>query len=542
MDISSFSPEQQKNALLEAEILKSLNHPYIICFKDVIIENNPQSKSTLNIIMDYANGGDLSQKIREQKETKNKPFPERTILEWFTQICLAIKHIHDRKIIHRDIKSQNIFLTQNGKVKLGDFGIARCLDKTMEKALTVVGTPYYLSPEIINNEPYDFKSDIWSLGVLLYEMCMFKMPFDAVNVPQLYIKIVKGNYQRISSHFSMGLRTLVNDLLNVDSKKRPTIKEILDRKIIKTYIQSQLTYDKYKEEFSHTVLHNFSVEKAVVNENGAFHNKRRASNNNNNHNNHLRLSKNDINQNRHREYSNNNINNSKDDIAKLREGLLGKPYEAKLSEHNDLMVNISSNKKERKGIEQHSSNNRKVINKDNNERIQNQISIVQTESSSLKQSNQHLKNKFNDKQSERNNSSLEKKQEKEKDGFVQVENSYKKQIYRDSEEIVNDFLVNVNPCDEDTNYVANNSQKVNELQIVDLIKDEIDKDIGKEMSHEFSKLIKKYINDDIIFFDYDDIVSKIRNELQKSNYMMSDIEKAVLKIPDIYYLILKHKL
>ena len=533
MDISSFSPEQQKNALLEAEILKSLNHPYIICFKDVIIENNPQSKSTLNIIMDYANGGDLSQKIREQKETKNKPFPERTILEWFTQICLAIKHIHDRKIIHRDIKSQNIFLTQNGKVKLGDFGIARCLDKTMEKALTVVGTPYYLSPEIINNEPYDFKSDIWSLGVLLYEMCMFKMPFDAVNVPQLYIKIAKGNYQRISSHFSLGLRTLVNDLLNVDSKKRPTIKEILDRKIIKTYIQSQLSYDKYKEEFSHTVLHNFSVEKAVVNENGAFHNKRRASNNNN-HNNHLRLSKNDINQNRHREYSNNNINNSKDDIAKLREGLLGKPYEAKLSEHNDLMVNISSNKKERKGIEQHSSNNRKVINKDNNERIQNQISIVQTESSSLKQSNHHSKNKFNDKQSERNNSSTEKKQEKEKDGFVQVENSYKKQIYKDSEEIVNDFLVNVNPCDEDTNYVTNNSQKINDLQIIDLIKDEIDKDIGKEMSHEFSKLIKKYINDDI--------VSKIRNELQKSNYIMSDIEKALLKIPDIYYLILKHKL
>ena len=82
-----------------------------------------------------------------------------------------MKHVHDRKILHRDLKSQNVFLTKKGLVKLGDFGIARVLSNTKSRAKTVVGTPYYLSPEIIESSPYNFKSDIWSLGVLLYEMC-----------------------------------------------------------------------------------------------------------------------------------------------------------------------------------------------------------------------------------------------------------------------------------------------------------------------------------------------------------------------------------
>ena len=95
---------------------------------------------------------------------------EDELLNQFTQICLAMKHCHDKKILHRDLKSQNIFLTKKGIVKLGDFGIARVLSNTRSKAKTVVGTPYYLSPEIIKSEAYSFKSDIWSLGVLLYEM------------------------------------------------------------------------------------------------------------------------------------------------------------------------------------------------------------------------------------------------------------------------------------------------------------------------------------------------------------------------------------
>jgi NIMA (never in mitosis gene a)-related kinase len=98
--------------------------------------------------MDYADGGDLGDKIKAGKAS-GKLFPEQEILNWFTQIVLAMKHVHDRKIIHRDIKSQNVFLTKSGMAKLGDFGVARVMNNTRDLAATVIGTPYYLSPEIV---------------------------------------------------------------------------------------------------------------------------------------------------------------------------------------------------------------------------------------------------------------------------------------------------------------------------------------------------------------------------------------------------------
>jgi NIMA (never in mitosis gene a)-related kinase 1/4/5 len=128
--------------------------------------------------MDFADGGDLQKQISKRKDSLNY-FKEEQIIDWFTQICLGMKHVHDRKIIHRDIKAQNVFLTKEGAIKLGDFGIARILHNTVDVTKSVVGTPYYLSPEIIDGLPYSFKSDVWSLGVLLYEMCALKPPFDA---------------------------------------------------------------------------------------------------------------------------------------------------------------------------------------------------------------------------------------------------------------------------------------------------------------------------------------------------------------------------
>jgi NIMA (never in mitosis gene a)-related kinase len=163
-------------------------------------------------------------------------------MDWFTQICLAIKHIHDKKILHRDLKSQNIFLTKNGLVKLGDFGIAKCLNFTLEKAQTIVGTPYYLSPEIVNSKPYSFKSDIWSLGVLLYEMIALRMPFDADSLPLLSLKIIRGQHTPLPSSFSKELRQLVNSMLVVEQNKRPNINEILS----KLYYNFRVAYNKIK--------------------------------------------------------------------------------------------------------------------------------------------------------------------------------------------------------------------------------------------------------------------------------------------------------
>jgi NIMA (never in mitosis gene a)-related kinase len=114
-------------------------------------------KGKLCIVMDFANGGDLQASIKAKYKDRErdggtlKYWSEDHVLNWFTQICLALKHVHDRKILHRDLKSQNIFLTDRGMIKLGDFGIARVLSDTRSKAQTVVGTPYYLSPEIIQS-------------------------------------------------------------------------------------------------------------------------------------------------------------------------------------------------------------------------------------------------------------------------------------------------------------------------------------------------------------------------------------------------------
>ena len=137
--------------------------------------------------------------------------------------------MHSKYILHRDLKSQNIFLTNTGMVKLGDFGISKCLDFTLAKARTIIGTPYYLSPELIQNIPYSYKSDIWSLGVLLYEMTALKMPFDGDNLPLLALKIQKGEYEKLSNRWSSDLKQLIYSLLNVNPDKRPSIKEILSK-------------------------------------------------------------------------------------------------------------------------------------------------------------------------------------------------------------------------------------------------------------------------------------------------------------------------
>lgn len=101
-------------------------------------------------------------------------------------------------------------------IKLGDFGIARVLNRTAEKAKTMVGTPYYLSPEIIEGKTYSFASDIWSLGVILYEMCALKPPFNSESLHFLALKIISGKFNNIPSKFSSEIKSLINSMLCVD--------------------------------------------------------------------------------------------------------------------------------------------------------------------------------------------------------------------------------------------------------------------------------------------------------------------------------------
>lgn len=242
------SEEEKKETLDEAKIMENLSHPNIIHFREVY----KTKRGKLCIVMDYADGGDLQKYLKETK----KYLKEEQILNWFTQICLAIKHVHDRKILHRDLKSQNIFLTKSDFIKLGDFGIARVLGHTKDVAKTVVGTPYYLSPEIIENRPYSFASDIWSLGVLLYEMCCLRPPFDAGSLHELASKILKGKYSAIPSFYSENMTLLINTLLKVNPKDRPNINQILKFPLLSDRVASFLDEDTFKDEFSHTIIHN----------------------------------------------------------------------------------------------------------------------------------------------------------------------------------------------------------------------------------------------------------------------------------------------
>lgn len=252
--------EQEKQAVYkETKILKLFNHPNIIGYRDSFIENN-----TFHIVMEYADGGDLGQKI--SSATTN--FSENDILHWFVQICLALKHTHDRKTLHRDLKTQNIFLTKSGMVKLGDFGISTILDQTTSFAKTAIGTPYYLSPEICDGKPYNSKSDIWSLGCVLYEMCTLRHPFDSNCLQGLVIQIMRAKPKPIPSVYSSELQSLIDSMLNKRPNKRPEIKAILDLPFIRKRISQLLTKTQAKLEFSHTVFH--GVEGGITPEEFSF--------------------------------------------------------------------------------------------------------------------------------------------------------------------------------------------------------------------------------------------------------------------------------
>lgn len=136
-------------------------------------------------------------------------------------MLVGLKALHDIKICHRDIKSANIFLTKKGEVKLGDFNVSKVAKKGF--LYTQTGTPYYASPEIWKDRPYDTKSDIWSLGCVLYEMIMLRPPFKAADVKQLYKKIVAVDYPSIANaRYSTDLGGLVKLMLQSNPLVRPS--------------------------------------------------------------------------------------------------------------------------------------------------------------------------------------------------------------------------------------------------------------------------------------------------------------------------------
>lgn len=225
--LQGLKQKEKEGAMLEVNLLKNLEHPNIVAYK--------QSYFTLEqliIIMEYCEVGDLAYHIKRKVESKTY-FEEQEIFGWFIQICLALEYVHGRRIIHRDLKTQNIFLTGDNTIKLGDFGISRVLENSNAAAMTVVGTPYYMSPEACQSQPYTSKSDVWSLGIILYELCTLKHAFSADNLLGLVYKIVQEKHEPIAEGYSKGLCELIDRLLEKDPAKRPSVREILKMELIR---------------------------------------------------------------------------------------------------------------------------------------------------------------------------------------------------------------------------------------------------------------------------------------------------------------------
>lgn len=238
-------PDETVDAMREARLLSNLNHPNIVKFLDSFVDGE-----FFCIVTEYCEGGDLDDKIKAWKKI-GKRFDESLILAWFIQLVLAVKFMHEKRVLHRDLKTRNIFL-KNNLIKLGDFGISRILMGTSDMATTFTGTPYYMSPEVLKHEGYKYKSDIWSMGVVLYELCNLQHAFQGESLMGIMYKIVEGNPPKLSEKYSRDLQTLYGRMLDKDPSKRPSASEVLRNE----YIAQNLAKLKHQMDDNHS----FSLE------------------------------------------------------------------------------------------------------------------------------------------------------------------------------------------------------------------------------------------------------------------------------------------
>ena len=198
----------------EIDIYEYLKHDNIVNQKEHFIYNDTQY-----LIFEFCENRDLSHLIDKRKKLK-----EIEVQYYITQLIQALIHLHDRNIVHRDLKLGNIFLTGKMELKLGDFGLAKKLSFRDEKISEMVGTPAYMAPEILENKGYSLEVDIWSLGVIMYYLIIGKLPFNKPN--QEDIKSVSYTFPK-KAIISRAAKSLIEQILVKDPKERPSLKQIL---------------------------------------------------------------------------------------------------------------------------------------------------------------------------------------------------------------------------------------------------------------------------------------------------------------------------
>ena len=222
----NLSEKEKENSLNEVRILASVKSNFVVSYKEAFFD---EKDNTLCLVMEFADNGDLYQKIVSHKKSANF-MEESDIWRIFIQLVKGLKALHDLKILHRDMKSANVFLFSNGCAKLGDLNVSKVARRGL--GYTQTGTPYYASPEVWKDKPYDHKSDVWSLGCVLYEMITLRPPFRAKDMEGLFNKVCKGEINKIPEKFSDDLFQIVKYLLQVNSIQRPSCDQILQHPII----------------------------------------------------------------------------------------------------------------------------------------------------------------------------------------------------------------------------------------------------------------------------------------------------------------------
>ncbi|CCH62029.1 hypothetical protein TBLA_0G00820 [Henningerozyma blattae CBS 6284] len=297
--------KERQQLIAECSIVSQLKQSNIVEFFSWDFD---EQKEVLYLYMEYCNKGDLSQMIKRYKQER-RYVPEKIVWSIFAQVLTALYKCHygedlsplttiyDRMkqpakgkniVIHRDLKPGNIFLsyddpnkiniensaiqynnglltnfkgyTKNEKiennknenidynlvnVKLGDFGLAKSLETSIQFATTYVGTPYYMSPEVLNDQPYSPLSDIWSLGCVIFEMCSLHPPFQAKTYSELTNKIKSGKFERIPEYYSNGLNSIIHSMIDVNLRTRPSTYELLQDIQIRTARKS-LQLEKFE--------------------------------------------------------------------------------------------------------------------------------------------------------------------------------------------------------------------------------------------------------------------------------------------------------
>jgi NIMA (never in mitosis gene a)-related kinase len=225
--IMQLSAKEKENALNEIRILASIQHSNIIGYKEAFFE---EESNTLNIVLELADDGDIEKKIKICKKL-NKKMPEKEIWNAIIQMLRGLKALHGSKIMHRDIKCANVFSTKSGQYKLGDLNVSKVIKD--ELARTQTGTPYYASPELWSGKSYDYKSDIWSVGCVAYEMAKLSPPFHGNDIKDLSNNVKKGVYAQISSPYSNDLSEFIGFMLQVNPVLRLSADELLENQLIK---------------------------------------------------------------------------------------------------------------------------------------------------------------------------------------------------------------------------------------------------------------------------------------------------------------------